>query len=122
MIFFSLDFYGLPPEVQELLQEHRGIQKLYEWQNSLMNTLCSTYNNVIYCVPTSGGKTLVAELMILKEILNNKRDALMVLPYISIVQEKMRSMLPFAEKFEFALEEYAGTKGRVPPRGRHKFK
>ena len=108
------DFFGLPKTIQELLKEHRGIKQLYEWQQQMLGRILQTERNVIYCVPTSGGKTLVAEMMIFRELILNRRNVLFVLPYISLVQEKIRSLIPFSIRCEFALEEYAGTKGKIP--------
>jgi DNA polymerase theta len=40
------------------------------------------------CVIASAGKTIVSELLLIKSVLETKRKALFIEPYVSIVQEK----------------------------------
>ena len=44
--------------------------------------------NLVYCAPTSGGKSLVAEVLMLRRILTTNRPAMLVLPFVSICSEK----------------------------------
>ncbi|KAM8711021.1 hypothetical protein ACLKA7_017621 [Drosophila subpalustris] len=110
------DFYGLPDKVKQLIFEHKGINCLYDWQNECLNLpAIRQRKNLIYALPTSGGKTLVAEILMLRELLCRERNVLFILPYVSIVQEKVSAMSPFAIAMDFIVDEYTAGKGKCPP-------
>ncbi|KAA0202522.1 hypothetical protein HAZT_HAZT007355 [Hyalella azteca] len=84
-------FFGLPSTVLELLHKHRGINGLYDWQSECINKGLRG-NNLLVSLPTSGGKTLVAEMLMLRALLVRKKHAIFLLPYVAIVQEKIVAM------------------------------
>lgn len=70
--------------------------------------------------------------MMLNCLLHRHLDAIFILPFVAVVQEKVRSLQPFADELGssskamgktnvslffkgFHLEEYAASKGRYPP-------
>ena len=70
-----------------------GICRLFAWQAaalSLPGVLDG--RNLVYTAPTSGGKTLVAEILLLRRLEEGgaHAKALFVVPYKAIVDEKVR--------------------------------
>ncbi|XP_058834716.1 helicase POLQ-like [Topomyia yanbarensis] len=114
-------FFGLPSTVRNLLREYRGIKEMYDWQKECLGlTAIVERNNLIYALPTSGGKTLVAEIIMFREVMLRRKNAMFIVPYVSLAQEKLAALSPFAVAMEFLVEEYSGGKGVIPPRKRKK--
>jgi replicative superfamily II helicase len=81
---------GIPEEISKSYAL-KGLRVLYDWQmECLTNSGVFSGNNLVYCAPTGGGKTLVAELVILKTAITLRKQSILVLPYISLVHEKER--------------------------------
>lgn len=69
-----------------------GITSLFSWQEQLLRHQPeSPWNgaSLVYSAPTSGGKTLVAELLMLRNILLRGKKALLIVPFVSICIEKV---------------------------------
>jgi hypothetical protein len=84
--------YGLP---QGLVSNFckLGIKSIYPWQSEclLRSGTLGGERNLVYSAPTGGGKSLVADILMLKKVIENPdAKALLVLPYVALVQEKLR--------------------------------
>lgn len=65
--------------------EKIGIAKLYDWQKDcIASSNLAQGNNLVYCAPTGGGKTLVAELIMFRSVIAMRKKAILVVPYVSL--------------------------------------
>jgi len=70
-----------------------GIKEIYPWQKQCLlgPGLLDGARNLVYSAPTGGGKSFVADILMLKRVLEDRNaKALLVLPYVALVQEKIR--------------------------------
>lgn len=82
--------WGLPlSTVNEY--NRKGVDKIFDWQHECLvnNKVLFEGSNLIYSAPTSAGKTLVSEILMIKNILERRKKALFIVPFVSIVREKI---------------------------------
>ncbi|XP_044743905.1 DNA polymerase theta-like [Chrysoperla carnea] len=86
----KLESWGLPPGVLAKYEE-RGIKEMFPWQVECLSNIkiLNEHANLVYSAPTSAGKTLVAEILAIKTVLERQRKVLIILPFVSVVREKM---------------------------------
>lgn len=92
----QLTEWGLPPLIIGWFKK-KGIISLFEWQ---VECLCKDNvlygGNLVYSAPTSAGKTLVADFLLLKKVLEYNKKALVIEPFVALTREKaatLKSML-----------------------------
>ncbi|KAJ6175456.1 hypothetical protein N7485_002370 [Penicillium canescens] len=94
--------YGLPLSLTANFAA-LGVSNIYPWQASCLlakGLLCGE-RHLVYTAPTGGGKSLVADVLLLKRIIENPtRKALLVLPYVALVQEKLKWMRRIVQDVE----------------------
>ncbi|XP_032417968.1 DNA polymerase theta [Xiphophorus hellerii] len=104
-----LSSWGLPKPVLERYQKH-GVTQMFEWQAQCLTVGQVLHGgNLVYSAPTSAGKTLVSELLILKRVLETKRKALFILPFVSVAKEKMHYLQSVFEEAGIRVEGYMGS-------------
>lgn len=84
--------YGLPRELVANFAA-LGIKSIYPWQKLCLSGpgLLRGERNLVYSAPTGGGKSLVADVLMLKRVFEDREaKAILVLPYVALVQEKVR--------------------------------
>ena len=92
--FKFLESWGIPSKVHEKYRNF-NVTELYDWQ---VDCLCENNGavllrnkNLIYTAPTSGGKTLVSEILMLHSLAKSEKNSSVifyVVPFISLVEEK----------------------------------
>lgn len=109
--------YGLPPSLVANFAA-LGVSSIYGWQASclLAPGLLTGQRHLVYTAPTGGGKSLVADVLMLKRIIENpSRKAILVLPYVALVQEKLKWLRRIVQGVEKYVPEEEEEKDDAKP-------
>ncbi|CRL08644.1 CLUMA_CG021390, isoform A [Clunio marinus] len=104
---------------QSIVNEYRkkGVEEMFDWQNEcLRNTKVLFENaNLVYSAPTSAGKTLVSEILMIKNVVERRKKAIFILPFVSVVREKTFYLQDLMTSSGIRVEGFFG--GYHPPGG-----
>lgn len=85
----------------------RGVRQMYGWQAAALE--CGQGSNLVYCAPTSGGKSLVAELLMIQRLLamagphkvHNEVSSHIVITLYTVFSIASKDLEPWRPEFEF---------------------
>lgn len=112
----QISAWSLPHSV---LNEYKkkGVLQMFDWQVECLSNskVLFEHANLVYSAPTSAGKTLVSEILLLKTVLERNKKVLLILPFISVVREKMFYLQDLLTPAGYRVEGFFG--GYTPPGG-----
>ncbi|XP_068178776.1 DNA polymerase theta [Antennarius striatus] len=104
-----LSSWGLPKPVLDRYQK-LGVTRMFEWQAQCLTVgQVLQGGNLVYSAPTSAGKTLVSELLMLKRVLETKRKSIFILPFVSVAKEKMHYLQSVFDEAGVRVDGYMGS-------------
>ncbi|XP_073817747.1 DNA polymerase theta isoform X2 [Musca autumnalis] len=112
----SISAWNLPLSVLREY-ERKGVKQMFDWQVQCLSNpkILFEHCNLVYSAPTSAGKTLVSEILLLKTVLERGKKVLLILPFISVVREKMFYLQDLLTAAGYRVEGFFG--GYTPPGG-----
>lgn len=111
-----LENWNLPPCVVSEYHK-KNVVEMFEWQCECLKNQEVLFKgkNLVYSAPTSAGKTFVSEILMIKNVIERKKKAIFILPFISIVREKMFHLQDLLVSSGVRVEGFFG--GYHPPGG-----
>jgi len=114
--YLSLANLDLPEYVLSYYRV-KGIHCLMKWQYEALHLpgVLEGKNNLIFSAPTSAGKTIVSDVLLIRSVMLKQRKALIILPYISLANEKVTAL---EYMLKYSKLQVAGFMGNSLPNGR----
>ena len=92
----KIDELDIPEQIKKIIIQN-GYTELYPPQEDAINSGVLNRKNVVLASPTASGKTLVAELCILKNILENDTKSIYLTPLRALANEKYEEFKKYRE-------------------------
>jgi superfamily II helicase len=86
----KLETWGIPYKTVQRYYS-KGFKSLFPWQIHCLridNNSVLLGRNLVFSAPTSGGKTMVSEILMLRRLGQLRGTILFVVPYVALVEEK----------------------------------
>ena len=99
------------------MYESKGLTRLYDWQvEALAQPDVLAGGSLVYSAPTSAGKSLVADVLLLRSLLRSpRRGVLVVLPYNALCDEKAAGLERLAQPLGVQVHRhYSDRNGPLP--------
>ena len=92
----------------------QGISTMFPWQAECLQAV-PPGGNLVFSAPTSAGKSLVAEILMTKRVMETGKKALLVVPFVSLAREKQAHLQDLLQGCGTRVEGFMGS--RVPAGG-----
>ena len=113
----DLEFWGVPETAREALAR-KGVRELYPWQAECLALpgVLDGSSNLLYSAPTSGGKSLVADVLLMRRFREKPGSiAMMVLPFVALCEERADSLENLLAGSEVRVRRMFGGRGGTVP-------
>lgn len=110
--------FKLPTTVTAYLKT-KGIHSLFQWQYDCLTShpdVLAGTKNLVFSAPTSAGKSIIPDILLHSQLITKetKKKVLIVLPYISLANEKLQHLQGM---FKFCNFKMGGFMGNSLPSG-----
>ena len=103
-------------DIINLYKRYKSIKDLFDWQKEwlkLVNVMINN-NSFVYSAPTSAGKSLISEIIMLKNIIEFPTKVVMVVfPNISLINEKEYYYKSLLKRISYLIPEEKNKDGKT---------